>query len=118
MSNHTGKFLSQWQMAEAKRSEAILNSIQKREKTNHPLSNIIAWSCGCCIGPSINKDKIIPTKEEALLFMKTQKRIAKFGDYAIKSGKPDQMLMKEFKEMFKNYQNRWTSHTQGNYVSR
>ena len=51
--NHSGKFLSQWQMAEAKRIEAIENSVQKREGTNFPLSDIIAWDCGCCIGPVI-----------------------------------------------------------------
>jgi len=55
--NMTGKFLSQWQMSEAKRQEAIANSIQKRDGTSFPLTDIIAWSCGCCIGPYIAKHK-------------------------------------------------------------
>ena len=57
MSNMTGKFLSQWQMSEAKRHEAMLNSIQKREGTSYSLTPIIAWSCGCCIGPCIDRNK-------------------------------------------------------------
>lgn len=65
MSNLTGKFLSRWQMAEAKRSEAVINSVQKRNGTRHPLGPIIAWSCGCCIGPYRKTDKTIATPDEA-----------------------------------------------------
>jgi hypothetical protein len=74
MSNHTGRFLTRWQMAEAKRDEARLNSVQKREGTNHPLSNIVAWSCGCCIGPCIKQDQNIATPNEADAIMRQRKR--------------------------------------------
>jgi hypothetical protein len=65
MSNMTGKFLSQWQMAEAKRTEDCMNAIQKRNGTNYPLSEILAWGCGCCIGPVIMEGKKIPSPAEA-----------------------------------------------------
>lgn len=74
MSNHTEKFLTQWQMSEAKRSEAIMNSIQKREGTHFPLSNIIAWGCGCCIGPVIKRhDGPILSPQEADKILKARK---------------------------------------------
>ena len=69
------KFLSQWHMAEAKIEEAIANSIQKRDKTNFPLSRIIAWSCDCCIGPVIMyHKKPILTPEEADEVLRLRKR--------------------------------------------
>lgn len=77
MSNHTGKFLTQKQMAEAKRSEAIQNSIQKREGTNFPLSEIIAWGCGCCIGPVINRKSEILSAKEADAVLKAKKKSKK-----------------------------------------
>lgn len=76
-----GKFLSQWQMAEAKRHEARANSIQKREGTNFPLSDIIAWDCGCCIGPVIMshcKDPIL-SPEEADKVLRDRKRSDKMN---------------------------------------
>jgi hypothetical protein len=69
----TGRFLSQWEMAEAKRHEARANSIQKREGTNFPLSGIIAWGCGCCIGPSIRYDQPILSASEADGVLKQRK---------------------------------------------
>lgn len=73
MSNMTGRFLSQWHMAEAKHSEAIVNSIQNRNGTRHPMKNIIAWGCGCCIQPYLNKDKTIATSEEADAILRQRK---------------------------------------------
>ncbi len=73
MSNLTGKFLSQEQMAEAKRSEAVMNAIQKRDGTNFPLSPIIAWGCGCCIGPVIMRRKPILSASEADRALKKRK---------------------------------------------
>ena len=72
MSNMTGRFLTQKQMAEAKSFEAICNSIQKRAGTRHPLSNVIAWDCGC-IGPVILRNRIIPTSEQADAMLKLRK---------------------------------------------
>src|SRR4051812_2269096 len=80
MSNHTGKFLTQWQMAEAKRHEAWQNSQQKRNGTNHPMSNIIAWSCGCCIGPVLKRDETILTPEQADAVLKLRKTLSS-NDY-------------------------------------
>jgi hypothetical protein len=73
MTNMSGKFLSQWHMAEAKHSEAIVNAIQKRAGTRHPLSETIAWSCGCCIQPYLKRDKTIATPEEADAILRTRK---------------------------------------------
>jgi ubiquinone biosynthesis protein COQ9 len=81
-------FLTQWQMGEAKHSEAIANSVQKRNGTNHPLSKHIAWSCGCCIFPIILRDKTVATAEEADAILKSRKRNA-----------PADMTMEEFRAM-------------------
>jgi hypothetical protein len=73
MGNMTGKFLSQWHMSEAKRDEARLNAIQKRNGTNFPLTPIVAWGCGCCIGPSVNKERSILSAAEADKILKARK---------------------------------------------
>lgn len=78
MSNLDGKFLSQWEMSEAKRHEAKLNSIQKREKTHFLLSDIVVWGCGCCIGPNIDryKPKLSPSEADDIL-KKRKKRVTR-----------------------------------------
>ncbi len=75
--NMTGKFLTQWDMSEAKRHEARQNALQKREGTNHPLSSIIVWGCGCCVGPVLVRHKNIPTAEEADEILRERKRQSK-----------------------------------------
>lgn len=79
MPNHTGKFLTKYHMAEAKRSEAMTNSVQKREKTNHPAGEHIAWSCECCVGVPLKYDQKILSKTEALVELKRRKTLDKHG---------------------------------------
>ena len=84
MGNMTGKFLSQWHMSEAKRQEARVNAMQKRNGTNLPLTPIIAWCCGCCIGPHVarNKRTILSSSEadKILVRRKVRKRGKTFAD--------------------------------------
>lgn len=47
------KFLTSRQMSEAKRVEAVMNAVQKRNGTNFPVMGHVAWSCGCCVSVRI-----------------------------------------------------------------
>lgn len=69
----TRKFLSQEQMAEAKRSEAIANAIQKREGTNYP-TTIIAFDCGCIWSHVRRYDRPVLSPAEADVVLKMRKR--------------------------------------------
>ena len=112
MSNHTEKFLTQQQMATAKEQEAIMNSIQKRNGTNFPLTEIIAWSCGCCIGPYIARGKgPILSPQEADKILKERK--------VRRNKKWDQITLEDFRSQMaarfgKDFPRLWNEWAQRN----
>lgn len=75
------KFLSQRCMRELRYEESVLNSIQKRRKTQHPIWHMI---CSCpardCASAFIAQGHQVLTSAEGDLDLKFKKKVRKLGE--------------------------------------